>query len=129
MTRWWRPISAVVALFAASLTQEQAAQRTVYGAIAYNPKTVAYGDDHGEASAASAEQKALSFCARRGDGCKLVASFSNACGAVAVLGATGATFTATNAKRAAAETQATRDCHQQPNNTSCRILDSICAQP
>jgi hypothetical protein len=129
MTRWRWLVSAVVALLGASLTPELAAQRTVYGAIAYTPKTAAWGSAYGENTAVAAEQKALSFCARRGDVCKVVASFSNTCGAVAVLGATGATFVATNERRAVAETQAMRDCHQQPNSSSCRILNSICALP
>lgn len=120
---------AVAALLATSLTPELAAQRTVYGAIAYTPKTTAWGSANGEDSAEAAERKALSFCARRDAGCKVVASFSNTCGAVAVLGATGGTFVATNEKRAIAENQAMHDCHQQPNSSSCQILNSICALP
>jgi Domain of unknown function (DUF4189) len=70
----------------------------------------------------------LSFCARHGDDCQVVASFSNTCGAVAVVDATGATFVATNAKRGPAENEAKRACTQK-NSSGCRVAASICALP
>ncbi len=126
-TRWRRLASAVAVLLAAS--PAPAAQRTVYGAIAYSAKASAWGSDDGESSAEDADRKALSFCARRADDCKVVASFSNTCTAVAVLQETGATFVVTNEKRGIAENQAMRACHQQPNSSSCHIPSSIWALP
>jgi hypothetical protein len=61
MTRRWRLVLAVAALLATSLTPQLAAQRTVYGAIAYTPKTTAWGSAYGKDSAEAAERKALSF--------------------------------------------------------------------
>ena len=125
----WPELCLVATLLFAGAAAALAQQRTdSYGAIAYGPKSGASGDAYGESSAADAERKALSFCARRGDDCKVITSFSNTCAAVAVLGATGATFAATNAKRGAAEAQAMSACRQQPNSTSCRVPSSICAQ-
>ncbi len=85
----------------------------VYGAIAYSAKASAWGSDDGESAAEDADRKALSFCARRADDCKVVASFSNTCAAVAVLEATGATFVATNEKRGIAENQAVPPAAEQ----------------
>lgn len=121
MLRW---VVAVLMVAAAAQAQQRPDS---YGAIAYSPKSGAWGDVSGESSVEAANQKALSLCARRADDCTVVASFSNTCAAVAVLATTGATFVATNEKRGIAETQAMRACHQQPNSSSCRVPSSICA--
>ena len=125
--RWWRPLGAVVLVVSAA--SALAAQRAdSYGAIAYGPKSSAWGNSYGERSAEDAKQKALAFCARNGDDCQVVASFSNTCGAVAVVDATGATFVATSSKRGTAETQAKHRCTQK-NGSGCRVAASICALP
>jgi hypothetical protein len=127
MERWWRlaTAAALVAVAAPALAAQHADS---YGAIAYGPKSSAWGDAYGEGSADDAKRKALSFCARRGNDCDVVASFSNTCAAVAVVEATGATFVVTSEKRGSAESQAMRACTQK-NHSGCRMAASICALP
>jgi hypothetical protein len=116
---------AIVALTAVP----SAAQRTVsWGAIAYGPKGQSWSSAYGENSADEANQKALGVCAKHGDDCQVVTSFSNACAAVAVIQSTHATFVATDAKRGTAELQARQACTQQ-NLRECRVAASACAQP
>ena len=104
------------------------AARELIGAIAYGPKNSAWGSASGGGSAEDAKQKALSFCARNSDDCQVVGTFSNTCGAVAVVDATGTTFLATNEKRGTAENQAKLACTQK-NRSGCRVAASICALP
>jgi hypothetical protein len=123
-------VGAVLATVLILASVPSAAQRTVsWGAIAFGPKGSAWGSAYGDSSADEANQQALGFCAKRSDDCTVVTTFSNTCGAVALLGATGATFVATNEKRGIAESQAMQACRQQPNSSSCRVPSSICALP
>src|SRR5262249_24540315 len=124
MTRWRR----LGAVFLVAAVPALAAQRAdSYGAIAYGPKTSSWGDANGANSAQDAKQRALSFCARGGSDCRVVASFSNTCAAVAVVEANDATFVATNEKRGNAENLARQACSQK-NHSGCRVADSICSQ-
>lgn len=124
----WRRLGTAAVLVAVVAPALAAQRADSYGAIAYGPKSSAWGNASGESSAEDAKQKALSFCARRGDDCEVVASFSNTCAAVAVVEATGATFVATNEKRGSAESQAMTACTQK-NRSGCRMAASICALP
>jgi hypothetical protein len=113
----------------ASLPLAAAAQPEIsYGAIADGSNGRAWGDDSGEKSADDAGRRALSFCGRSGTDCRVVASFSNTCAAVAVDDVTSATFAVTNAKRGIAESQALSTCKQK-KGTGCRVAASICALP
>ncbi|HLJ19846.1 MAG TPA: DUF4189 domain-containing protein [Stellaceae bacterium] len=123
--RWLGTAVALVAVAAPALAAQRADS---YGAIAYGPKSSAWGSASGEGTAEAAQQKAVSFCARHADDCRVVATFSNSCGAVAVVEATGATFLATNEKRGTAENQARLACTQK-NPSGCRVAASICALP
>jgi serine/threonine-protein kinase len=127
MGRWWRRLSTAAAILIAAAPPSAAQRTDSYGAIAYGPKTSAWGNAYGETSAEDANKKALSFCARRAADCEVVASFSNTCAAVAVSQATSETFVATNEKRGSAESQALRACTQR-NSSGCRVAASICAQ-
>jgi len=126
--RRWRRLGLAVVLVALAGSALAAQRADSYGAIAYGPKNSAWGSASGGGTAEDAKQKALSFCARNGDDCQVVASFSNTCGAVAVVDATGATFVATNEKRGTAENQARLACTQK-NRSGCRVAASICALP
>ena len=123
MIRW-----RLVAAFLIAAVPALAAQRAdSYGAIAYGPKTSSWGSASGENSAEDADQRALSFCARNAEDCRVVASFSNTCAAVAVVESIGAIFVATNEKRGNAENLARQACTQK-NPSGCRVAASICAQ-
>ena len=56
---------------------------TNFGAIAYGERSRAFGYSFDHDSAAAADRVALTACKKRGDDCKVVASFSNACAALA----------------------------------------------
>jgi hypothetical protein len=55
-----------------------------FGAIAYSPTSGADGYAMDYSSQAGAEDRALSECTARGEGCQSVLWFRNACGALAV---------------------------------------------
>jgi hypothetical protein len=123
MTKW-RMLALLLVVAVPALAAERGDS---FGAIAFGAKNSSFGDDYGPTSAEDAKQKALAYCARKGDDCKLVTSFSNICAAVAVVDASGATFVATDAKRGNAENLARQACTKK-NPSGCRVGDSICAE-
>ena len=60
--------------------------KTLYGAIAYDPVSGAYGYSFDFADAPGAEEKAWASCRKQGGDCKVVLDFWNACGALAAHG-------------------------------------------
>ena len=56
----------------------------LYGSIAYSQQSGSYGWSIDAYSQADAENSAMNECYRRAGDCKIVMSFRNACGAVAV---------------------------------------------
>jgi hypothetical protein len=115
-----------VAIVAMAMPAFAAPAADSYGAIAFGPKTSSWGSTSGETSAADANKAALAYCARGASDCKVVASFSNTCAAVAISQTTDVTFVATDAKRGTAESHARQACLQKYPN-GCRVAASICA--
>ncbi len=64
--------------------------KVTFGAIAYGPESEAAGWSYDYETEDEARHSALRNCAPHGNDCRVVTSFSNACGAVAA-GATSAT--------------------------------------
>lgn len=124
MTTAWRLAAAIFVVAVPALAGPRADS---FGAIAYGPTTSSWGDVSGEDSPEDARRGALSFCARHGDDCQVVASFSNTCAAVAVAQASGTTFVATDAKRGNAENLARQACTRK-SPSGCRVAASICSQ-
>lgn len=73
-----------VAVLLGLAAQIAPARADTYGAIAYSEQNAAYAWSVDRSSAEDANLRALSYCTKKGDGCKVVASFSNGCGALAV---------------------------------------------
>ena len=57
--------------------------KVLFGAIAYGPRTEAAGWSYDYETEDQARHHALANCAKHGNDCRVVTSFSNACGAVA----------------------------------------------
>ena len=57
--------------------------KVLFGAIAYGPQSEATGWSYDYETEDEARHHALSNCAKHGNDCRVVTSFSNACGAVA----------------------------------------------
>lgn len=55
----------------------------LYGAIAYGAGSMAFGYAYDLPDAKAANRRALANCAKHGDDCEIVTSFSNSCAAVA----------------------------------------------
>ena len=98
-----------------------------YGAIAYSEQT---GEDawaFDTVSADGAGQRALSSCAQKGGGCKVVTSFSNACAALAV--GVNNRFAASQAiNKQQAESEALNAC-RIGGGTNCNIRVGFCTNP
>ena len=62
--------------------------KVVYGSIAYGEESTAWGYSFDMPDTASADRRALSGCAARGNDCKVVVNFENSCGALAAPTAT-----------------------------------------
>jgi serine/threonine-protein kinase len=57
--------------------------RATYGAIAFSPKTGAWGESYPYGSRAEAERRALAECAKNAPDCTVAVWFNDQCGAVA----------------------------------------------
>jgi len=78
--------SAALLVVLGLVVQIAPARADTYGAIAYSEQNAAYAWSVDQGSPKDANLRALSFCTKKGDGCKVVASFSNSCAALAVGG-------------------------------------------
>lgn len=95
-------------------------KKSVYGAIAYEPRHRATGYSYDFKSAREAKVEALKQC---GDpACEVILSFHNACGAVAQ--GPGKPFAVTGATRAEAQTKALRRC----DHKACQIVAWACTK-
>ena len=65
--------------------QQCKAPSVAFGAIAYGARSTANGYAYGKSNMKAAIQTAISNCQQHGDDCKIVASFSNSCAAVAAV--------------------------------------------
>ena len=98
---------------------------TSFGAIAYGGKSHAYGYSFDHDNAASAERMAMTNCRKKGEDCKVVASFSNACAAVAS-GAKDRFGAVKGASRKEAEAAALAACGKSAGG-KCEIEVWTCA--
>ncbi|MFI4988474.1 MAG: DUF4189 domain-containing protein [Alphaproteobacteria bacterium] len=98
-----------------------------YGAIAYDAQSGAAGWAFDFDNSAAADRFALSNCAKHGDGCKVVVSFLNSCGAVAS-GADDHFATGQALTREQAEAKALAACEANGGG-KCKIEAWSCALP
>lgn len=99
-----------------------------YGAIAYGAQSTANGYAFGKGNAGDADRTALANCQQHGNDCKVVASFSNRCVAVAAVKYTGRFATGQAATRDQAQANAMSACKAQIGGT-CVIEVWTCAVP
>lgn len=103
-------------------------QRTVnFGAIAYGERSHAFGYSFDHDSAAAADRVAMTNCKKRGDDCKIAASFSNTCAALAS-GAKDGFAVAKAASRKQAEADAVAACVKTAGG-KCEVEVWTCALP
>ncbi|HEY6417414.1 MAG TPA: DUF4189 domain-containing protein [Candidatus Binataceae bacterium] len=104
----------------------QCANLPKYGAIAYAEKNGAYGFSYDVNNADEANHRALSNCAKNGDGCKVVISFSNNCAALAA-GDNNRFATSMAGTRAQAQADAMTACGSSGGH-NCDIKAWTCAR-
>jgi hypothetical protein len=103
------------------------ARADTYAAIAYSVQNGAYAWSVDMDNAADANSSALSSCKKRGDGCVVVISFSNACAALAV--GTDRIWAASQALNSQqAQIDALNTCRTK-GGTRCDIRVGFCANP
>jgi hypothetical protein len=97
-----------------------------FGAIAYSAQTGGYGIGWKAGARVEAARMASDACAAYGDGCAVLASFEDGCGALA-LGAARTTYAAASAPRLSdAEARALESCRRL-NDAGCEIEVSFCS--
>lgn len=104
----------------------QCRNRVNYGAIAFSVLNGANGSSYGYHSADEADQRALSNCEQRGDGCKVVIGFSETCAALAA-GDDNRFAANLGDGRGSAENSALAGCHRN-GVKNCAIKASTCAR-
>jgi len=103
------------------------ARADTYGAIAYSEQNAAYAWSVDQGSAQGANLRALSYCTKKSDGCKVVASFSNSCAALAV--GVNNRFAAGQAGTSQqAQSDALNACRIK-RGTGCQIKLAFCVNP
>jgi len=100
----------------------------LYGAIAYGAKSTAYGTSSDQHTPQDAERDALADCRQNADDCKLVASFSNDCAAVAAIECKGVFSTGSGDNEQEAEDAALKTC-ERTHGRGCEIEVWNCAKP
>lgn len=100
---------------------------TNFGAIAYGERSHAFGYSFDQDSAAAAERVAMTNCRKNGEDCKLAASFTNACAAVAS-GAKDKFAVVQAGSRKQAEADALAACAKSADG-KCEIEVWTCALP
>jgi hypothetical protein len=101
---------------------------TSYGAIAYGAQSTASGYAFNEGNAGDADRSALANCQQHGNDCKIVASFSNTCAAVAAVESEGRFSTGQAGTKDQAQANAMKACQAQGGGT-CEIETWTCAFP
>lgn len=111
----------------AQIAPARAESDYTYGAIAYSEQNAAYAWSIDMRSADGANSTALSSCTKKGAGCKVVASFSNSCAALAV--ATNSQWAASQAGTSQqAQLDALNTCRSK-GGTRCDIKVAYCVNP
>lgn len=99
-----------------------------YGAIAYGAKSTGYGYAFDKRTQQDAERTALNNCRPNGVDCKVVASFSNSCAAVAAIESKGVFSTGSGGTEQAAQDSALKTC-ERTHGKGCEIEVWTCAKP
>lgn len=102
--------------------------RERHGAIAYSPRKEVFGYSHDYDSARAAGDVAVRNCRgqeRGADDCRVLVTFHNACGALA-LGDRGAYGSAWGPSRREASAKALAECRPH-GGTSCKIEREVCS--
>jgi hypothetical protein len=99
--------------------------KTLYGALAYDPESRAIGWSYDFENAADAERKAMSGCSEKGSNCKIVYDFWNSCAALAAAADGGYSIDHANS-REDAESRALTSCTQD-GGKSCEIQAWSCS--
>jgi hypothetical protein len=99
---------------------------THYGAIAYGPKSTAYGYSYGWGTQAQAESTAVKNCAQHGNDCEVAVWFKQECGAVVTDVGTGYYWGLGNTT-ALALADAKKSCAKQGGKI-CQEKVSQCSQ-
>ncbi len=99
-----------------------------YGAIAYGAQSTANGHAFGKGNAGDADRTAMANCQQHDNDCKVVASFSNRCVAVAAVESKGRFATGQATTRDLAQANALSACKAQIGGT-CNIEVWTCALP
>lgn len=102
------------------------ASRTQYGAIAFSPRTGAWGAAYGKGSPRAANASAMAECRANGEGCEPAISYANACGAVAAVKAKGVYTTGQGATNGEAKANAMRLC-QSKFGSQCVLWVHSCS--
>jgi hypothetical protein len=99
-----------------------------FGAIAYGAQSTANGYAFGKGSAGDANRTALANCRQHGDDCKIVATFSDSCAAVAAVEDKGVLSVGQGATRDQAQSRAMSACKSE-HGDGCEIEAWTCATP
>jgi len=102
--------------------------RILYGAIAYGAESTAAGWAYDMGTAGDADRTALANCNKYGNDCKLVASFSNSCAAVAAIEKKGVFSVGRGSTQSEAQSNAIDACTSR-NGKGCEIEAWSCARP
>lgn len=97
-----------------------------YGAIAYGAQSTAYGYSLDQRTQQAADRAALNDCAPNGDDCKVVASFSNSCAAVAAIEDKGVFSTGNGGTEEEAKDAALKTC-ERTHGRGCELEVWACA--
>jgi Domain of unknown function (DUF4189)/Protein of unknown function (DUF3617) len=124
--RWVFSVALAVVL-GGLVAQIAPARADTYGAIAYSEQNGANAWSVDQASAEGANLRALSFCTKKSDGCKVVASFSNSCAALAV--GVNKRFAASQAGTSQQAQSDALDACRSKGGTRCDVKVAFCANP
>ena len=99
-----------------------------YGAIAYGAKSTAYGYSFDKRTEQAAQRAAMNDCVPNGDDCRVVASFSNSCAAVAAIESKGVFATGSGRTEEEAKDAALKTC-ERSRGRGCELEVWACAKP
>ena len=100
----------------------------IYGAIAYDKESWAYGMADASEDKDSARKSAMRYCSKYGKNCRVVESFSKTCAAIAE-GAKGAVAWDMNDDGRKAAEGALKRCNNKADGQACRLRLKHCYYP
>jgi hypothetical protein len=108
------------------LEQCKAGPSIAYGAIAYGARSTANGFAYGKDNMMAAVHTAMTNCQQHGNDCKIVASFSNVCAAVAAVESKNVFSVGQGATKAQSQSKAMDAC-TSAHGKGCEIEVWTCA--